>query len=454
MPPGRATRPSQTQTQTQTQYSSRAGPSQKRSIRGRRVEEDEEEEEEEEDGEGEMMDVDGDGGDGPRDETEADVTRRANDLARLLLFYEHRRIPVRRDEISKKVMGAHSRGFNAVLEKARKILLYTFGYEIVELPSRAGIEQTQNPNANNDELEEGRNAAGMKKKATATGSKQYILRSALDAQLIALASQSDVEIRNQEVEDIPPELEDDDDLRPVAYGSLISWSQGEQVGAVGILYIVLALILVNGRVISDADLQKRMRQLNLVWNSPVLLTPHSTHQSLTFEQHLGALIRQGYLEHHQSGGESATRGGKGKSSGGGGGGAGGGAGTKRMRSAATQTQGADEGGGGAEGGVTYEWRWGVRAHCEIGEMAVAEFIAEFMVKGGGGDGDDDDGNEDEEDGGAGPSSAVARTRARAGNGQRGGEQSQSLAKGRIERMREGIVKAAGGNLTDVNKVAG
>jgi len=32
-----------------------------------------------------------------------------------------------------------------------------------------------------------------------------------------------------------------------------------------------------------------------------------------------------------------------------------------------------------DGDRTLEWKWGPRAHCEVGEQASAKFIAEFMV---------------------------------------------------------------------------
>ncbi|KAJ7843537.1 hypothetical protein B0H14DRAFT_3456097 [Mycena olivaceomarginata] len=37
------------------------------------------------------------------------------------------------------------------------------------------------------------------------------------------------------------------------YGSIISWSGTDQVGALGVLYVVFGLILVSGRVIGDQD---------------------------------------------------------------------------------------------------------------------------------------------------------------------------------------------------------
>jgi melanoma-associated antigen len=56
---------------------------------------------------------------------------------RLALFQEQKRVPLRRDEISKKVMGSQRGTFKAVFEEAQSILRSTFGMELVELPTRA-----------------------------------------------------------------------------------------------------------------------------------------------------------------------------------------------------------------------------------------------------------------------------------------------------------------------------
>ena len=88
-----------------------------------------------------------------------------------------------------------------------------------------------------------------------------------------------------------------------------------------------------------------------------------------------------------------------------------GGGVKRLR---TQAEDMDE-------GRTYEWRWGTRAFCEVGEEGVAKFVAEFMVA--------SDGDGDEE----GVGSAAAR------------KKQQALA----DKMYAGIQKAAGGKLYEL-----
>ncbi|KAJ3714683.1 hypothetical protein C8R42DRAFT_558891, partial [Lentinula raphanica] len=75
---------------------------------------------------------------------------------------------------------------------------------------------------------------------------------------------------------------------------------------------------------------------------------------------------------------------------------------------------------GEDGENKYDWRWGTRAHSEIGEKAIQEFIAEFMV------GVNDD--EENQDGGAG------------GSRRGGGAGMQE----KLKKMMDGIEKAAGG----------
>ena len=70
------------------------------------------------------------------------LKKRATDLVRLALFHEQGRMPLRRDEISKKVMGSQRGAFKAVFEEAQNILRGTFGMELVELPTRAAAQDT------------------------------------------------------------------------------------------------------------------------------------------------------------------------------------------------------------------------------------------------------------------------------------------------------------------------
>ncbi|KAE9397916.1 hypothetical protein BT96DRAFT_822681 [Gymnopus androsaceus JB14] len=386
------------------------------------------------------MDVDGaEGGGGA-----ADVNLQANRLVRIALFMEHRRMPLKRDDISKKVFGPSatraSRSFNRVFERAQNILSRTFGFELVELQSRAAMDKATaaaDPSVVNDEDEDdddapaatqgkgkGKKKATGKKKAAPTGSKTYIIRSILHPTIISLASLPDEEVLDAELNDIP---EDDDDapqnarsqstsssVSPSCAGTLLSFSSPalpalENPAALGILHVILSLILVSGRLMNDREFRAALRQLHLPAAAEVPLG-RSAHNlpgsggsnSMNIDAYLQHLIRQGYLDRIVVG-----EGGKPKTSG------------KRGR---TSTAGGDADDGEAS---KYEWRWGARSQSEIGEKAMAEFMAEFMVG--------SKGNDDQGEG------------RRAGGSGRGAQNTGAVMK----KMMDGIEKAAGGNLADL-----
>ncbi|KAK0471361.1 MAGE-domain-containing protein [Armillaria novae-zelandiae] len=350
------------------------------------------EEEEEEDGD---VSMDDDEENDPRDD---DLVRKSNQLVRLALFAEHKRNPLRREEISKKVLGSNTRAFNQVLQLAQATLQKTFGMELVELRSRT--ELGRDGTGGDDDLEEARKAVGVKKKgalatSAAAGSKSYILRSVLNPAIIEEAAQVSEKILEEEA--LEEDDNDDDDERGVrSYGSLISWSHTDQIGSLGILYIILALILVSGRVLSDAELRAHLKKLRQPMSGSVKFDVHATHKSVSMETYMNTIIRQGFVERVAVGDAKKGKG-------------------KRVRA----TQGDDD------SGATYEWRWGNRAHSEVGEKAIAEFVAEFMVG-------EQEAEDEEEDGG----------RAR-------GRRRQDRAQNKVEKMAAGIERAAGSNLSDL-----
>jgi len=78
----------------------------------------------------------------------------------------------------------------------------------------------------------------------------------------------------------------------------------------------------------------------------------STHQSLTVNGYLGQLVRHGYLDYSKIGDVKS--------------------GGKRGRVPNASQAGEEVSNG--------EWRWGPRAHGEVGEQGVARFVAEFMAE--------------------------------------------------------------------------
>jgi melanoma-associated antigen len=233
-----------------------------------------------------------------------------------------------------------------------------------------------------------------------------------------MALEPDNRILAEEKKDLPEEegggyARANDDQPPTSYGTTISWSHSEQVGSIGILYTILALILVNGRVLSDGasfrrswrslwlndttgELRSYLRNLHLpstATGTPVNFTTASPIHSLSTDAFLTQLIKQNYLERRATGDTGRAGGGK--------------------RGRATQTQRRDDDDGARE---MYEWRWGTRSMCEVGEEAIARFVAEFMVEGV--EADDE-------------------------------AQSAQKRKDQYKKMYSGIEKAAGGKLSDV-----
>ncbi|EJF59467.1 hypothetical protein DICSQDRAFT_172060 [Dichomitus squalens LYAD-421 SS1] len=200
---------------------------------------------------------------------------------------------------------------------------------------------------------------GVKKKAAPTGTKTYILRSFLDTALIEQACAPDAEIREIEQKEHVDEneefAEDDNSVGQRSTGSIFSWHASDQLAATGILYVVLALILVEGRVVSDGDLRAMLKRLQLPASAAVPLNSQATNgQSLTIDAYLAQLTRQGYLEKLHVGTAAAVKGGQ-----------------KRARATQAPT-------GGDDHLHAFEWRWGARALTEVGERGIAQFVAEFM----------------------------------------------------------------------------
>ncbi|KAN0088322.1 hypothetical protein V8E55_005379 [Tylopilus felleus] len=191
------------------------------------------------------------------------------------------------DHLEKKaLLGSYTRSSNAVLLKAQVLLRKMFAMELVELQARNYCDQ--------DPAEDLQNATGVKQKAALS-----------DERLLEELAEG-------------PDNDDDDDDIPHNYGSIIAWSTADQLAAMGLLHVILALILVTGRSISELDLRANLRRLRITNNGTIPSNAQSTHRSMHIDI---------FLQH-----------------------------------------------------LAYEWRWGNRAHSEVGEQAVARLVGEFMVE--------------------------------------------------------------------------
>ncbi|KAI0686462.1 MAGE family-domain-containing protein [Cytidiella melzeri] len=335
-----------------------------------------------------------------------DLHRRAYALVRLALFNEQRRMPLRRDDISKKVLGSKSRRFADILMLAQATLRKTFGMELVELHRSQVVEEKTEKDPKKKQ-KQNTDAVGMKKKAAPTGTKTWILRTVLDPQLISLAVLPDDDIKAVEQAPLvggPDNGADNDNddagVQSTNTGAILAWQDSDQLSAIGILYVVLALVLVHGRALGDGDLRRILKRLRIPLSADVPLNSRSTAQS-TIDAYLAQCARQGYLERHRVGQAKV------------------GADKKRGRAPA----GTQRGAGGEDEGDTWEWKWGPRAMAEIGEADMARFVAEFMVDSSMMGEEDDDGE------------------ARAVN--------EARRKKKLETMMKGVERASGGDLVDV-----
>jgi hypothetical protein len=81
-----------------------------------------------------MSDSDGDNG------APSSLDAMVKKMVRLALASEYSRLPIRRTDISTKVLGEQgTRQFKAVFEAAQKLLRSKFGMEMVELPAREKV---------------------------------------------------------------------------------------------------------------------------------------------------------------------------------------------------------------------------------------------------------------------------------------------------------------------------
>ena len=171
------------------------------------------------------------------------------------------------------------------------------------------------------------------------------------------------------------------------------------------------------------DLRQLLRRLRLRPPTQIALPALTPHRTLTFDAYLSQLQRQGYLDRARIGAAGATQ--------------------KRRRGGGGATQQpAGGGGGGEENDVVWEWRWGPRAAAEIGEAAVARFVAEFMA-------------ERASRGGAGGGGGTGRSAGSGAGGEEGSDEEaggrgarahREEAQKRLAALLKGVELAAGGDL--------
>ncbi|KAI9494644.1 MAGE family-domain-containing protein [Zychaea mexicana] len=146
--------------------------------------------------------------------------RKVKDTVRYALACEYKRVPIRRDEINKKILQERSRDFNRVQADVQRRLKHLFGFEMVELPPK------ERPTLDN-------NKGKATTKAGST-TKTYVLCNSLENAYRT------------------PELIHRSD---------------EETELHGLLYVVLALIFTNEQIMSEVDLFEHLDRLGVIDDS-------------------------------------------------------------------------------------------------------------------------------------------------------------------------------------------
>lgn len=180
--------------------------------------------------------------------TAEELERKIKDVVRLALFTEFRKQPIKREEIVKKVLREHSRVYyEIVFDKAQERLEDIFGMRLAELPKKSfGTGGARKPVNNKEKT-----------------LKTYVLKNVL-----------------------PQEYKETD---------IINWGKNEQ-DIMGLLTVILSLIHVNGRVLSNDQLTHYFRRLYLDGND-----------KFDLEKLLSTFVKQGYLDRQKTSGTDQSQ---------------------------------------------------------------------------------------------------------------------------------------------------
>lgn len=177
------------------------------------------------------------------------------DLVRLALATEYTRAPLRRADISSKVLGSTPRAFRRVFDDAQLALRTTFGMELVELPSRERTQLAERRKAQAARSQKG--GASQATQGGSSSSKSWILVSTLPRKF-------------HEPGILPP--------------SRAPTAEAEAV-YVGLYSFVVALILISGGALAEAKLERHLKRVNADTSTPVDRT----------DKLLARMIKEGYV---------------------------------------------------------------------------------------------------------------------------------------------------------------
>ncbi|GAA5909197.1 MAGE domain-containing protein [Sporobolomyces salmoneus] len=366
-----------------------ANASQKKKGRGRPKKKkntgDDSDEEMDEDSD-EDEDEEGAGGKGKKVElNDTEKKEHMQAIVRYVLFNEtHRRVLKREDIVKNVLTDGRGRHFNSLMPKVQKLLKDVLGMELILLRPRETATGKNPPKA--WMLRSALPQALLRHSATATSSNysteipfadfdkstpmttsdgRKTLKQELGEWLI---DEEALPSRKKGTNSDEEEESDEEDEEEEEEGGVMRDAKREEGASYGVLGTILALILVNGRVLGDDQLISYLRRLSLTPGSLLPLSLSSPHpSSLTLSTYLNTLVKQQYLERSKTaaaatGTQTQTQG--------------------RSQAAPSRTQRSTAEGGVQESGdPSIEWRWGARAESELGEEGVARFV-EFIFENG------------------------------------------------------------------------
>jgi hypothetical protein len=163
-------------------------------------------------------------GGGEASNTQGDGTLEVmvKNMVRLALACEYSRTPIRRGDITTRVLGANNRQFKAVFAEAQIQLRGTFGMEMTELPQKEKVTLAQR-------------RAAQKSQTTSKGSTNWILTSVL-----------------------PERFRQPEILPPSQAPTLELESQ-----YTGLYTFVVSLIFLNGGMLPDGKLERYLKRVNI-----------------------------------------------------------------------------------------------------------------------------------------------------------------------------------------------
>ncbi|KAJ5385228.1 MAGE protein [Penicillium concentricum] len=181
--------------------------------------------------------------DGPSAPTSTDAM--VKKMVRLAIASEYSRLPIRRNDISAKVLGEQgSRQFKSVFEQAQQIMKQRFGMEMTELPAREKVTITQR-------------RAAQKTEKPSSANKSWIVTSTLP-----------LPYRSPEI------------LIPTKAPSLYTEST-----YTGLYSFIIALIVLNGGTLAEQKLDRYLARTNAEVATPVDRT----------DKLLQRLCKEGYI---------------------------------------------------------------------------------------------------------------------------------------------------------------